>query len=90
MRLRPTTAVTVTAQVSDTDGDALTVTWEVDGVLVQTLAVAAGGPPTLATLSLPHGYTVGTHTVNLTATDGKTLPVSCSTTVTIRDTTPPT
>jgi len=80
----------LTAQVGDADGDALTVTWEVDGTLVQTDNVPAGGPPTSATVTLTHAYTVGVHTVEVTVTDGSTLPASCTTTVTITDTKPPT
>jgi hypothetical protein len=75
--------------VGDQDGDALTVTWEVDNAVVQTDNVPAGGPPTSASVTLTHTYSLGAHTVKITVSDGKADPVSCSTTVTVQDTTPP-
>ena len=38
------TPVSLTAQVSDADGDALTVIWTVNGVAIQTNSIAAGEP----------------------------------------------
>jgi hypothetical protein len=82
-------SIPLVASVADADGDPLTVTWEVDDVLVQTNDVPAGGPPTSAMVSFNSVYGVGSHTVRITVSDGTTLPVSCTTTVNIVDTIPP-
>lgn len=83
------TPVPLIAQVSDPDGDALTVTWSVDGALVHVDNVPHGGPPTSATLTLNDTYGFGPHVVSVSVTDGVNAPVSCQTRVTIQDTTPP-
>ena len=81
--------VALTAQVGDADGDALTVTWTVDGAPVQTNSVPAGAPPTSTTVSLMAFLTLGQHRVVVSVSDGKASAVSCSTTQTVVDTTPP-
>jgi hypothetical protein len=82
------TAVTLTAQVLDKEGDALTVTWSVDGSGVRTDSIPAGPPPTTATVSLSRAYSVGVHGVSIVASDGSSAG-ACSTAVTVRDTRPP-
>jgi len=81
--------VPLTVHVEDPNGDALTVTWRVDGVVVQVDHVPAGGPPTSANVTLTHIFSVGTHTVQVTVSDGQATAVSCQTTVTIKDTRAP-
>ena len=81
--------VSLLAQASDLDGDALTVTWTVDGAPVQTNNVPAGAPPTSATVSLTAFLTLGAHQVVVSVSDGKAPAVSCTTTQTVVDTTPP-
>jgi len=78
-----------TIHVEDPDGDALTVQWEVDGVAVGTDNVPGGGPPTSADLTLTHQFSIGTHTVTATVSDGNTPPVHCTFEVTVEDTVPP-
>jgi hypothetical protein len=80
----------LTAQVTDPDGDALTVTWNVDGSDVQVDNVPAGGPPTSASVTLNFAYPLGVHDVIVTVSDGKAAPVSCAAKITVQDTTPPT
>jgi hypothetical protein len=77
------------ATVSDPDGDPLTVIWSVNGVARQTNLVAATHPPMhkVVTFNLP--LTPGTSIVNVWVSDGKAMPVSCSTRVIARDRTPP-
>jgi beta-propeller repeat-containing protein len=71
-------AVTLQAQVNDADGSPLSVTWNVDGGPVEeTDHVPAGGPPTSATVGFTHTYTVGTHQVVITVSDGIAPPVVC-------------
>lgn len=83
------TTITLPAQVTDPDGDALTLTWSVDGNPVQTDSVPAGSPTTTATVSLTRNFALGTHTVIVTVSDGTASPVSCTTTVSVQDTSPP-
>ena len=83
------TAVELTAHVEDADGDALSVTWSVDGQIVREEQVPGGPPPTAADVTLVHTYAVGTHPVEIVVSDGQAEPVSCSTSVTVQDTTPP-
>ena len=81
--------VALNAQVTDLDGDALTVVWTVDGAPVQTNSVPPGGAPTSATLTLIAFLTLGQHQVVVSVSDGKAAAVTCSSTATIVDTTPP-
>lgn len=74
--------VPVTFQVTDANGDALTVQWKVDGNNVQTDNVGAGNSPAGVTLSWQ--YAVGTHTVQVTVSDGTAAPVaSCVVQITV-------
>jgi len=82
------TEVTLTATVGDADGDALTVTWSVDGVDVHTEQVPASGPPTAASVSFTHTYPMGNSAVVVTVSDGSAA-ASASSTVSVVDTTPP-
>jgi uncharacterized repeat protein (TIGR03803 family) len=80
-------SVTVPVEVSDLDGQALAVSWDVDGT---TFSVEGGSPPTTATVTFTSVFTPGTHTITFTASDGFTN-ASCQTTITVEaDTTPPT
>lgn len=83
------TPVTVSVNVSDANGDALTVVWKVDGRRYQTNMVPAGGPPTEAQVALNGVFGAGVHQVEVSVTDGNSDPVVCNTTVTVQDTTPP-
>ncbi|MBI3909479.1 MAG: hypothetical protein HY320_00930 [Armatimonadetes bacterium] len=82
--------VTTTGSVGDVDGDALTLTWQVDGSVVRVDNVPASGPPTAASVSLTRTYCLGTHSIEAIVSDGATAPVRCVTTLTVQDTTAPT
>jgi hypothetical protein len=76
----------VSAVVSHPDGNALTVHWDVDGFL---LSVPAGDRGSAVTVTFTHLFTPGTHTLNITVSDGL-ASASCQTTLRIEaDTTPP-
>ena len=84
------TPALVTVTVGDPDGDALTVVWTVNGMAFQTNtlpASPAGG--TLANVSLMDTLPLGTNQVAVMVSDSGTNTASCSTTVTVVDTTPP-
>jgi hypothetical protein len=83
------TLVTLTAGVSDEDGDALTVVWSANGVAVQTNTVAAGSSTNVSSVSLAGLFQLGTNTVVISVSDGIGAPVGCTVIVTIVDTTPP-
>lgn len=84
------TPALVTATVGDADGDALTVIWTVNGTASQTNTLPAnptGG--TVANVSFLSTLPLGTNQIGVMVTDSATNTASCSTTVTVVDTTPP-
>lgn len=80
----PGAHTTLTATVTDTDGDLLTVIWEVDGVEVQRTGNVASG----TSVSLEHVYPLGSSVVTVTVEDCS-VSDTCSTTVTVVDTIAP-
>jgi hypothetical protein len=78
-----------TAMVSDPDGDALTVVWSVNGVVMQTNTLPATATPAAANVTFTATLPLGTNTLAVMATDSATNTASCSSTVTVVDTTPP-
>jgi hypothetical protein len=73
---------TLTILVNDTDGNALTVEWTVDNVLVAThLVPANAGAFNDSLVNHPFGF--GTHTVSVAVRDGIAAPVIRTTTVTV-------
>src|SRR5215469_15853462 len=83
------TPVTLTANVSDADGDALTVVWTANGVAVQTNTVAAGASTNTTPVTLSGLFQFGTNIVVISVSDGIAPPVTCTTTVAVIDTIPP-
>ena len=81
--------VDLVARVSDAEGDGLTVIWTVDGMELQTNSVPAGPPGATNDVHFIAQFGSGTHPVDLWVSDGQAPPVTCSTTVTVEDTTPP-
>jgi hypothetical protein len=79
----------VTAQVSDPDGDALTVVWTVNGSAAQTNTLPAHSPPQTNMVAFMADLSLGTNTVDITVTDSATNTTSCTSTVTVADTIPP-
>jgi hypothetical protein len=82
------TSVTLSAQVHDPDCNALTITWNVDGGLPERIETLGHADPATS-VSFTHLYSVGVHPVTVTVSDGTAGPVTATTTVTVRDTTPP-
>jgi hypothetical protein len=83
------TVPVLTAKVADADGDALVVVWSVNGVPLQTNYVAATHPPRSSAVTLKASYAPGTNIVGVVVSDGKAVPVGCSTSVIVRGTKPP-
>lgn len=80
---------TYTAIVSDADGEPVEVVWKLNGTVVQTNSIPAGGPPTSASVSFTAALPLGPNTLEVVATDSSGNATSCSTTATIVDTIPP-
>jgi hypothetical protein len=71
----------ISVQVADPNGDALTVTWELDGAVVRTDSVPAS--PSATTLTFTGYGGVGPHTVKATVKDTKNATASLTTAVTV-------
>ncbi len=83
------TQVQLDAKVSDADGDALTIVWSANGFAIQTNTIAAGASTNVTDVSLVGSYQVGANSVTVSVSDGLGNPVTCTTTVTVVDTIPP-
>ena len=82
--------ITLTARVSDPDGDALTVVWTVNGAPIQTNQVPASSgsnPPVKVKLSAI--FPLGTNVVDISVSDSGSNTVACTSTLTVIDTIPP-
>jgi len=79
----------MTVQVSDPDGDALSVLWQVNGQPVQTNTIPPSNQPTDASVSFSADLPPGTNVIVVSVTDDATNSASCSTTIIVVDTTPP-
>jgi hypothetical protein len=93
--IRPAAAVVecgvsaeLTAQVSDPEGVATVVVWTRNGETIQTDLVTASAPGTVTNVTISVGFPLGTNLLAVGVTDG-TNAGSCTTTVTVVDTTPP-
>jgi len=64
--------------------------WTVDGVTYQADSVPAGSSATETAVGFTANFESGVHTVEVSVTDGKASAVSCSTSITVEDSTPPT
>lgn len=82
------TEYSVIAEVSDADGDPLTVNWFVDGGLVQT-DNTTGGDTGTTSLTMTYTYPLGAHDISVEVSDGNNPVVSASTSVNVVDTTAP-
>jgi hypothetical protein len=78
----------MTAAVSDPEGDPMVVIWALNGTAIQTNLVPAGSPGAVSNISLSGSFPLGTSILEITVTDG-TNTASCSTTIAVIDTTPP-
>lgn len=82
-------SITYSAGVSDLDGDGLQVVWTVNGNIVKTDDVPAGGPPTDSLLTYTAKLPYGVNTLALTATDSEGHVATCESTITVEDTIAP-
>jgi hypothetical protein len=82
-------SVTYTATVTDADGDAVEVVWSVNGQEVQVDQIPAASPTSGAELEYTGVLPEGVNTLTVTATDSEGAVSSCSSTITVADTTPP-
>jgi hypothetical protein len=78
----------LTAQVASATGDALTVTWAVNGVNVQTNVVPQGSTTNVPVV-LAASLVLGTNIVTVTVTDTDGGKATCDSTIVVQDTIPP-
>jgi len=81
--------VEVKVVASDPEGDAMRVLWTLNGRKVRISRVPASLPGAAIELSFKAELPLGTNTVGVTVKDSNANSASCSTTVTVVDTTPP-
>lgn len=74
--------VTLSANVSDLQGDAVTLIWKVNDVYMQTNDLAAGSTSTPVPVTFNGVFAEGTHEVRAVASDGSLL-AECRTTVSV-------
>lgn len=76
--------------VQQTNGSPVQLVWTVDGVPFQTNNIPSGGAIISTNVTLTASFGTGKHEVAVSASSGQSAAVTCSTTVTVRDTSPPT
>lgn len=79
----------LSALVSDPEGDALVVSWSVNGMVIETTTIPANSPPFLSNVVLTNFLHLGTNAVEITVSDTASNTTSCTFTVTVIDRTPP-
>jgi hypothetical protein len=80
---------TLVVGVADSGGNPLEVIWTVDGTPYQTNQIPFGGSVTSTNVTFSANFAYGEHIISVSASNGKTNAVSCSTSVTVQDTTDP-
>jgi len=80
---------TFVANVQALSGNSVEVVWSVDATPYQTNYIQKGGALVVSNLILTTYFPQGEHVIAASASDGLSSPVTCSTALTVRDTTPP-
>jgi hypothetical protein len=83
------TPAVLTASVTDVEGDALSVTWYLNGIAYQTNEVAAVESTNVVSVTFEPLVALGTNEIVITVSDGQTEAVSCSSELVVQDTVPP-
>jgi hypothetical protein len=83
------TNASLVADLSDSKGHALVVQWIINNQVKQTDHIPASPPPSGGRLTYTAAYLDGTTHLMVVVNDGESDPVTKSTSVTVRDTTPP-
>ena len=83
------TPASVSVHVSDSRGHPLVIQWIVNNEIKQTDQIPAGQPTSGGQSTYTAVYSDGTTTVMVVVNDGQSAPITQSTSVTVRDTTPP-
>jgi hypothetical protein len=81
--------INLTAHVASPNGDALTVTWTVNGVNVQTNRVPKSGTTNAVSIVLAANLALGTNTVVVSVGDSIGGRSSCDSVIIVQDTIPP-
>jgi hypothetical protein len=80
---------TLNVSVEDRSTNPLNVVWQVDGISYQTNTLPAGWALTPTNVPFTADFGLGEHAVVVSASNGEAEAAMCSTTVAVRDTTPP-
>jgi hypothetical protein len=83
------TETQVAVEVSDPEGDALSVVWNLNGLPVHTNLVAVSNPPASTNVTLTGQFPLGTNVVGVVVTDSSKNTAACSTILKVVDTVPP-
>ena len=83
------TTASITVQVSDSKGHPLVIQWILNNEIKQTDQIAAAKPSSGGQSTFISTYPDGLTNVTVVLSDGESAPVTQSTSVTVRDTTPP-
>jgi hypothetical protein len=83
------TVTTLTATVSDAEGDAIEAIWSANGAALQTNSVPAGLTNGAFAFTLTGSFPLGTNVLSLSATDRAGNISFCTSTLVVVDTTPP-
>jgi hypothetical protein len=80
---------TVTAEILEPDGQALTVVWAVNGINIQTNQLPATNPTNVQAVSFTAELPFGTNQISITAVDTDRNSASCRSSVVVQDVIPP-
>jgi predicted outer membrane repeat protein len=83
------TSASISVQVSDSKGHALLIQWIVNNQVVQTDQIPAAQPTSAGQSTYTALYPDGPTNVSVVVNDGESDPITQSTSVIVRDTTPP-
>jgi uncharacterized repeat protein (TIGR03803 family) len=80
---------TIEANVLDPGSNSVVIVWTIDGSPYQTNTIPPEGAAASTNLTFTASFPLGVHSVTVSASNGETAPVTCSTTVQVQDTIPP-
>ena len=80
---------TIKVEAQDAKGNPIQIIWTMDGIPSQANTIPSEGDITASNVTFTANFGLGEHVVVVSASNGQSDPVTCSTTVTVHDTTSP-